>query len=106
MLLMYSSPLQFPPNFTPDEPPLHEPQQNGGMETQSAADAASEQPTTATEEAPNLREKGIILAALQRQLEKRFTEDQQLHSLFLALVLHIYRSALPHSHSHSDHSDF
>lgn len=49
------------------------------------------QSTVALNQSPSLREKAILLAKLMQQLEKRFSDNQDLNLQFLELVNFIYR---------------
>lgn len=44
--------------------------------------------------APNMREKSILLGALQKNLEKRFPDETSALSSFLLLINHIFRCLL------------
>ena len=46
---------------------------------------------TLTPTAPSLREKSILLVKLMQYVEKRFSDDTEMMSLFLNLVNFIYR---------------
>ena len=49
------------------------------------------QGTIALNQSPTIREKAILLVKLMVNIEKRFSDDQELNAQFLELVIYIYK---------------